>query len=71
MLPVTKDAFGGPYQQLQLVRIYILVGEPEKAIDQLELLLKIPYRLSKLQFGVMAQSTPVTNSCCETGCMSG
>jgi hypothetical protein len=28
------------------VRIYILVGEPEKALDQLEPLLKIPYRLS-------------------------
>jgi len=46
MLPVTKDAFGGPYQQLQLVRIYILAGEPEKALDQLEPLLRIPYRLS-------------------------
>jgi hypothetical protein len=41
LLPVTKDAFGGPYQQLQLVRIYILVGEPEKALDQLEPLLRI------------------------------
>jgi len=27
-------------------RIYILVGEPEKALDQLEPLLKIPYWLS-------------------------
>ena len=43
LLPPSKDAFGGPYQQLQLVRIYILVGEPEKALDQLEGLLKIPY----------------------------
>jgi eukaryotic-like serine/threonine-protein kinase len=44
--PISKDAFGGPYIQLQLVRIYILAGEPEKALDQLEPLLKIPYRLS-------------------------
>jgi hypothetical protein len=28
------------------VRIYLLVGEPEKALDQLEPLLKIPYYLS-------------------------
>jgi hypothetical protein len=28
------------------VRIYLLVGEPEKALDQLEPLLKIPYLLS-------------------------
>jgi tetratricopeptide (TPR) repeat protein len=44
--PVSKDAFAGPYNQLQLVRIYIMVGEAEKALDQLEPLLKIPYRLS-------------------------
>ena len=45
--PLSKDAFGGfPYNQHQLVRIYTLVGEPEKALDQLGLLLKIPYLLS-------------------------
>jgi hypothetical protein len=44
--PISRDAFIGPYVQHQLVRIYILVGEPEKALDQLEPLLKIPYYLS-------------------------
>ncbi len=44
--PVSKDAWGGPYMQHQLVRIYILVGEPEKALDRLEPLLKMPYYLS-------------------------
>jgi eukaryotic-like serine/threonine-protein kinase len=44
--PISRDAFGGPYLQLQLVRIYLLTGEPEKALDRLEPLLKIPYRLS-------------------------
>jgi tetratricopeptide (TPR) repeat protein len=44
--PMTRDAVSGPYTQHQLVRIYILVGEPEKALDQLEPLLKIPYTLS-------------------------
>ena len=42
----TKDAFFGPYFQHQLVRIYMLVGEPEKALDLLEPLLKVPYGLS-------------------------
>jgi eukaryotic-like serine/threonine-protein kinase len=46
MLPVSKDAFSGAYNQHQLARIYILVGEPEKALDQLEPLLKVPYYLS-------------------------
>jgi len=44
--PVSKEALRGPYMQHQLVRIYILVGEPEKALDQLEPLLKVPYWLS-------------------------
>jgi serine/threonine-protein kinase len=46
LLPVTKDAYFGAYVQHQLARIYILVGEPEKALDQLEPLLKVPYYLS-------------------------
>jgi tetratricopeptide (TPR) repeat protein len=46
MLPISRDAVNGPYFQHQLARIYILVGEPEKALDQLEPLLKIPYYLS-------------------------
>jgi tetratricopeptide (TPR) repeat protein len=46
LLPVAADAQGGPYTQHQLARIYILLGEPEKALDQLEPLLRIPYYLS-------------------------
>jgi TolB-like protein/Tfp pilus assembly protein PilF len=44
--PISKDAFSGPYMQHQLVRIYLVAGEPEKALDLLEPLLKIPYSLS-------------------------
>ena len=46
LVPVSRDAFSGAYIQLQLVRIYLLVGEPEKALDRLEPLLKMPYYLS-------------------------
>ena len=46
LLPVAADAQAGPYTQHQLARIYILLGEPEKALDQLERLLRIPYYLS-------------------------
>ncbi len=46
LMPLSRDALDGPYLQHQLVRIYLLVGEPEKALDQLEPLLKIPYYLS-------------------------
>ena len=44
--PMTEDAYLGPYIQQQLARIYLLVGEPEKALDQLEPLLKVPHTLS-------------------------
>ena len=42
----SSDALSGTYLQHQLARIYIVVGEPEKALDVLEPLLKIPYYLS-------------------------
>jgi tetratricopeptide (TPR) repeat protein len=40
MLPMSREAFVGPYIQHQLARIYLLAGEPEKA------LLRVPYFLS-------------------------
>ncbi|MBA3497516.1 MAG: protein kinase [Gemmatimonadales bacterium] len=46
LLPIAKDAFNGTYIQHQLVRIYVLVGEFDNALDQLEPLLKVPYYLS-------------------------
>jgi len=46
MMPISRDGYFGPYVQLQLVRIYILVDEPELALDQLEPLLRVPFYLS-------------------------
>jgi serine/threonine-protein kinase len=46
LLPIANDTYLGPYMQHQLVRIYIETGEPEKALDRLEPLLKMPYNLS-------------------------
>lgn len=57
--PVTQDAVEGPYNQHQLARIYILVGEPEKALDQLEPLLKIPYWLSPAWLGIDPNFDPL------------
>ena len=45
-MPLSKDGYNGPYYQHQLARIYLLVGERKKALDQLEPLLKVPYYLS-------------------------
>ena len=44
--PVAKDPVFGPYFQHQLARIYLIVGEPERALDQLEPVLKVPYFVS-------------------------
>jgi tetratricopeptide (TPR) repeat protein len=46
LIPASRDGYIGPYLQHLLARTYVLVGEPEKAIDQLEALLKMPYFLS-------------------------
>jgi hypothetical protein len=46
LLPISRDATNGTYIQHQLARIYLLVGEPEQALDQLEPLLRVPYFLS-------------------------
>jgi tetratricopeptide (TPR) repeat protein len=46
LLPMSRDAMWGPSRQHELVRIYLLVGEPEKALNRLEPLLKVPYYLS-------------------------
>ncbi|HEX9754603.1 MAG TPA: protein kinase [Gemmatimonadales bacterium] len=46
LLPITRDARSGTYYQHQLVRIYLMVGEQEKALDKLEPLLRVPYYLS-------------------------
>ena len=34
LLQISRDAGIGPYIQLPLARIYLLVCEPEKALDQ-------------------------------------
>jgi serine/threonine-protein kinase len=44
--PLDKDQTQGPYYQHQLMRVYLLVGENEKALDILEQLVKIPYVLT-------------------------
>jgi tetratricopeptide (TPR) repeat protein len=46
LAPITRDASNGAYYQHQLVRIYLMVGEPERALDRLEPLLEMPYVLS-------------------------
>jgi serine/threonine-protein kinase len=41
-----NDGFQGPTLRHQLARIYQLVGEPVKSVEQLEALLRVPYYVS-------------------------
>ena len=44
--PISKGAQDSPYIQHQLVRIHIVVGNHDRALDLLEPLLKVPYWLT-------------------------
>jgi predicted Zn-dependent protease len=44
--PVKEDATQGAYLRHQLARIYLLVGEEEKALDRIEPLMKLNYYVS-------------------------
>ena len=46
LLPVSKDAWRGCYRVKDLARIYVMVGEFDAAIDQLEFLLSVPGEMS-------------------------
>jgi eukaryotic-like serine/threonine-protein kinase len=61
LLPIAKDAFTGAYLQHQLVRIYVLTGEPQKAVDQIGPLLDIPYYLSPGWLRVDPTFEPIRN----------
>ncbi len=46
LLPISQDAYTGVYLQHQLVRVYILTGEPQLAVERLAPLLDVPYFLT-------------------------
>jgi eukaryotic-like serine/threonine-protein kinase len=62
IMPTSQDGFAGPYQEHQLARIYVLTGEPEKAIDLLEGLLKVPYNLSPGLLRIDPNFAPLRNN---------
>jgi serine/threonine protein kinase/Tfp pilus assembly protein PilF len=46
LLPVSKEAWGGIYRVEDLARIYVMIGEFDAAIDQIEFLLSVPGEMS-------------------------
>lgn len=50
LLPTSKDAFDAPFNILNMSEVLVLIGEHEKAIDNLEYLLTIPGFVSPYYF---------------------
>ncbi|HZI77327.1 MAG TPA: hypothetical protein VFD73_25460, partial [Gemmatimonadales bacterium] len=59
LLPPQRDAYVGTYLQHQLARVYLLAGEPDKALDLLEQLLRRPYYLSPRWLRIDPTFTPL------------
>jgi hypothetical protein len=45
--PISEDAFLGPYNQLQLARVHMMVGSKHKAVQLLKPLVEVPNNLSR------------------------
>jgi TolB-like protein/Flp pilus assembly protein TadD len=47
LTPIAQDAYFGPYIQLQLVRVHMMVASKDKAVELLKPLVEVPNNLSK------------------------
>ncbi len=61
LLPVSKDALWGPDLLQSLAFIYVLVGEKEAALDQIEYLLSIPCELTVSLLRIEPRWDPLRN----------
>jgi TolB-like protein/tetratricopeptide (TPR) repeat protein len=59
MLPPSKDAYLGTYVQHQVIRIYLLAGREEEALDLLKPLLAMPYTLTPAWIRIDPMFEPV------------
>ncbi len=58
LLPIERDAYFGPYLQLLLARVHMMVGSKDKAVELLEPLIEVPNSLSRAWCGWIRRSTP-------------
>ena len=59
LLPVERSAGFGTYIQELLARIYVMGGQPDKAIDRLEALLAMPGMLSPARLRIDPNFAPL------------
>jgi tetratricopeptide (TPR) repeat protein len=61
-VPIERDAYTAPYLQHQLARIYLRAGQPDKAIDILQRLVRIPYYLTPAWLGIDPEWKPLRSN---------
>ncbi len=58
-MPISQNAYNGPYKQHGLVRIHIILGEYDRALDLLEPLMEIPYYLTRAWLSIDPMFDPL------------
>jgi TolB-like protein/Flp pilus assembly protein TadD len=59
LLPIERDAETAPYLWHQLIRIYVRVGQADKALDRLEKLMAVPYYLTPAWLRIDPELAPL------------
>jgi len=59
MVPPSRDAYSAQYVRHQMVRVYMILGEREKALDLLEPLMQTPYYLSPAWLAIDPNFAPL------------
>ena len=59
LFPLSRDSYSAPYIQHQFVRICMILGEKDKAVDLLEPLLKVPYYLTPAWLAIDPNFAPL------------
>ena len=62
LLPMSRDAYSGASLLHNLVRLYTVVGEHDKAVDGLEELLRVPYIISAAWLRIDPNFAPLRNN---------
>jgi serine/threonine-protein kinase len=59
LLPMERDAETAPYLMHQLARIYVRTGQPDKALDELEKVMAVPYYLTPAWLRIDPELAPL------------
>jgi TolB-like protein/Flp pilus assembly protein TadD len=61
LAPVPENVDVGPYVEELLARIYVMAGQPEKAVERLEVMLEQPHAVSRAWLRIDPHFAPIRN----------